>query len=133
MIKEKLGIDIEGRVAFHKEGQSTIYKNAIQDTAKTIIALLLQDNITGKITAIELYNGGILIATGLITNKALVGLNTVEFDATFDNASFNSHVDEARLQSAGSGYFSIVTGLDEIKDNTQSIMVSWTIQIINCA
>lgn len=135
MFKEKLDLSLKGEVTFRKEGQcTTTYKNAIQDGAKQIIALLLRDDLAqGSITAIELWNAGVLVASSLITNKVGIGLNTTEYDAVFDKLSFSSHVDEARLQSAGAGYFSIVTGLDEIKDNTTSLMVSWVIQIINCA
>lgn len=135
MITEKLDLRIKGEVTFrYADGSIKKYKNAIQDGAKQILALLLRDDLAqGSISAIELWNAGVLIATSLITNKVSGGLNITEFDAVFDNASFSSHIDEARLQSAGAGYFSIVTGIDIQKDNTTALMVSWTIQIINCA
>jgi|SRR5882757_5989121 len=131
MFKEKLELDIRGRVAFiYDTGEVVRYDNAIQATAKEIVSKALIGNVTGLIDTIELYNLGILICSRPVTVKSIVNATEVEFDALFDAASFNSHVDEARLKASALGYFSIVTGVDITKTSIQSILVSWTIQIV---
>lgn len=136
MLSDKLELKIRGVVKFRRFDHGgrlrrvTLYHNAIQAQAKEIVAKRLIENVTSKIDVIEIYNGVTLLASKPITGYSIVNPTEVEFDAVFDGPSFNSNFTEARLKASGLGNFSILAGLADSKDGTQSILVSWNIKIV---
>ena len=131
MFKEKLGLDIIGKVAFKMDNGATIrYKNSIQATAKQIVSLAIIQNAQALIDTIELYLVGVLVSSRPITARSIVNSTEVQFDCLFDGPSFTGPIDEARLKASALGYFSIVTGVSVTKTSTASLLVSWTIQIV---
>lgn len=135
MFKEKLELIMKGRVKFCLRQEGMVAKwtevdNAIQPEAKEIVSKRLIGNASSIIDTIELYHLGVLVCSRPISNYLISTSTEVEFDAIFDEASFNSFFDEARLKASVLGNFSIVAGLGGVKDNTQSLMVSWLIEIV---
>jgi hypothetical protein len=132
------------RYPFKAKGTVSIYKweynnwklyyffnNAIQAIAKEVVAERLAENNLVRIDQIELLNGGLSLAVRDITERIVPPgeLDSVTFNAIFDEASFSGSFTEARLISSAKGDFSIVTGLSLSKSPTEKIMISWKIKI----
>lgn len=135
MFKDKLAMDMKGRVRltfYDDKGirRTSSIPNAIQAQAKEIAAKRLIQHPSSVIDTISLYNGVNLLKAGPITVNSIVSSTEVMFEAVFAPGDFNSSFTEARLIASGIGNFSIVQNLVASKDSTESLLVTWSIQII---
>lgn len=135
-MKDKLAIRLEGRAAFFlRDADGKIikewhFKNAIQPSAKDITAKRLIAHPSSAIDVISLHYQGNLLKANPITSTAIVDVAQVSFSTTFLPADFNSAFDEARLVCSGIDEFSKIIDLVSSKTGAQSLLVTWTIQII---
>lgn len=135
MIKNKLAIGIKGRVRFEVQlGNKIIHSwskdNAIQAAAKDIAAKRLIADATSVIDTISLYYQGNLVFARPIVSNGIVGVAEVFFQTTFIDTDFNGNFDAARLTASGISDFSIIGNLVGSKNSTESLLVTWNIQII---
>lgn len=135
MIKEELRLGLAGVAFFQwKDASGKIIrlwkrKNAIQPLAKDIAAKRLIGNAQSIIDTISLYSQGNLVASESITGTSVVQVDQVSFQATFSPGDFSGPFDEARLIASGMGAFSVITGLVGTKQGTESLLVTWNIQV----
>lgn len=135
MKKEKLALRLKGVATFKwiENGEVSkveIIPNAIQAGAKDIVAKNLIAKPEAVIDTIALYLAGNLVKSNPITDKSVVSTAEVMFSALFAPADFTGNFDEARLIASGTGNFSIITAIVASKDNTQSLLITWNIQIV---
>lgn len=135
MLKDQLAVNMKGRVTFLiKDGGKTIRifrrHNDIQPTAKDIAAKRLIGNPTSVIDTISLYYQGNLVLARSINNSGIVGVAEVFFETTFLPDDFDGNFDAARLTASGLADFSIIGNLVGSKNSTESLLVTWNIQII---
>lgn len=133
--KDRLAVPMQGRATFSiKDDKGNLKrewtrKNAIQPTAKDITARRLIVHPTSAIDTIALYYLGNLVAGGLINQTGIVAAAEVFFQTTFQPLDFNGPFDEARLTASSMGDFSIIIDLVGSKNDTESLLVTWNIQI----
>lgn len=135
MLKEILEVQMKGHATFEvkdKKGRikrSLKIKNAIQPAAKDITARRLIAHPTSVIDTISLYLLGNLVFAQAITSTGIVSDAQVFFETTFLPGDFNGDFDAARLTASGLADFSVIGNLVGSKDNTESLLVTWNIQI----
>lgn len=135
-MKDKLAVNIKGRVylgwldASMRTERFRNIQNAIQPQAKEILAKRLIGHPSSLVDQIALYYQGNLLSSILVQNTTIESPIETSFVTVFAPGDFNGNFDEARLRASGIGNFSIINNIVDSKDNTQSLLVTWKIQII---
>lgn len=133
--QERLESGMKGRATFQiMDDQGYIRriwtrKNAIQAEAKNITARRLIQDVPSTIDTISLYYLGNQVAARSITTTGVVAIAEVSFQTTFIATDFQGSFDTARLTASGLGDFSIISNLVGTKTSSESLLVTWNIQI----
>lgn len=110
--------------------------NTILANAANLIALTQSGDTSARLTNIELYLGAVLKGNGVITTRTydvVEGSPQVTFETVFNEASFNSNVDNAKLGPSDPltlGYFAEANFASLLKDGTHQLIIQWTITFI---
>lgn len=137
MVKTKVKTTVKGKIhikVYDREGKLVreIEKhNDIQATANQALVQSLIGYSPALLQSISLYSGGTLLATENFIETDPSGIFII-VTSSFGPSDFNGSFDEAHLTTAGIGDFSIVTGIDGFKDDTQTAIFSWFIEVNLC-
>lgn len=138
MVKTKIKTTVRGKIHIKIYDKATgklvreIEKhNDIQAIANQALVQSLIGYAPAMLQSISLYSGGSLLATENFIETDPDG-DFIIVSSVFGTDDFNGSFDEARLNTAGIGEFSIVTGLDGFKDDTQTAIFTWTIEVDLC-
>lgn len=135
-MKEQLALRMRGQVTFaifdSVNRIKRIWKqdNAIQALAKDIVARNLIQDPAAIVDTISLYLMGNLIFAKPLSSRSIITTAEVAFQCTFAPTDFNGSFDAARLTASGLGDFSIIGNLVGSKNSTESLLVTWNIQIV---
>jgi hypothetical protein len=135
MFKEKLAPRMKGWATFRSTDEKTgnfiewKISNAIQPPAKDITARNLIQDPAAIIDTISLYYQGNLVYARSIIAKGIVSNAQVFFQTTFLTTDFNGNFDAARLTASAVADYSIIANLVGSKNSTESLLVTWNIQI----
>lgn len=137
MIKGQLNMTASGKVQIYK---INMYKKELLLTRSNTILPLMYDVIArmmgrfsiGNIDQIKVYNGGLLLATGDITQFIHPDTNQVTYIAIFNEDSFNGAFNEIALYSSAMGRVAELTSIDGSKTNAEQISITWTITLAEC-
>lgn len=135
MISEKLELRMKGWAIFLTEDtrsgnqREEFIHNAIQALAKDITARNLILDPAARIDEIALYYLGNLVFAKPISQTSNPSTAQVTFQALFSATDFSGNFDAARLTASGLGDFSVIDALVGSKTITETLLVTWNIQI----
>lgn len=118
--------------AFYSDGSKKVVvdqHNDLTTNAPTIIANVLGGTPSFNLDVILAYKASALLASSPGLSITFPASNRVNFNALFDEASFNDTLDELRIGSVVGGDFSAVTGLSILKDNLLQLSIDWLLTI----
>lgn len=134
MIKQCLSSNRSGLVRIYKgkRGDLKLVKtshNDILPDSNLILAKLMVNEVSAKIDNIVANDNVSELAIAIITTKTLIPEDpSVEYQALFNEASFNGTLTKLYLRASDADLtFSEVLGLNVSKNDTEQLLVTWTI------
>lgn len=136
MAKSKISLP-KGKVKMYiidDKGKTLVYDdpNTVVANAKEILAHVLGGDNGYALDTIHVSISSSIVASDTSLQVSYPGINVVQFDAVFNEASFNGVVDEIFLESSGGGQFATIGGLVVAKTATQKLGITWEIEFSDC-
>lgn len=135
-MKQGINIDIKGHLLIKNLTNGDILfdnPNALLPNYRNIIRRCISGQSDNKIDQVEVWYQGNLLTTVNVYDRQYSTLtnNEVTFFAKFLDTDFNSDFDKVVLRSNVGGEFSEVINLSLSKDNNTTLLIQWTLKIIN--
>lgn len=135
-MKQGINIDIKGHLLIKNLTNGDILfdnPNALLPNYRNIIRRCISGQSDNQIDQIEVWYQGNLLTTVNVYDRQYSTLtnNEVTFFAKFLDTDFNSDFDKVVLRSNVGGEFSEVINLSLSKDNNTTLLIQWTLKIIN--
>lgn len=135
-MKQRINIDIKGHLLIKNINNGKILfdnPNALLPNYRNIIRRCISGQSDNQIDQIEVWYQGNLLTTVNVYDRQYSTLtnNEVTFFAKFLDTDFDSDFDKVVLRSNQGGEFSEVINLSLSKDNNTTLLIQWTLKIIN--
>lgn len=135
-MKQGINIDIKGHLLIKNLTNGDILfdnPNALLPNYRNIIRRCISGQSDNQIDQVEVWYQGNLLTTVNVYDRQYSTLtnNEVTFFAKFLDTDFNSDFDKVVLRSNVGGEFSEVINLSLSKDNNTTLLIQWTLKIIN--
>lgn len=135
-MKQGINIDIKGHLLIKNINNGKILfdnPNALLPNYRNIIRRCISGQSDNQIDQIEVWYQGNLLTTVNVYDRQYSTLtnNEVTFFAKFLDTDFDSDFDKVVLRSNQGGEFSEVINLSLSKDNNTTLLIQWTLKIIN--
>lgn len=135
-MKQGINIDIKGHLLIKNLTNGDILfdnPNALLPNYRNIIRRCISGQSDNKIDQVEVWYQGNLLTTVNVYDRQYSTLtnNEVTFFAKFLDTDFNSDFDKVVLRSNVGGEFSEVINLSLSKDDNTTLLIQWTLKIIN--
>lgn len=135
-MKQGINIDIKGHLLIKNLTNGDILfdnPNALLPNYRNIIRRCISGQSDNQIDQVEVWYQGNLLTTVNVYDRQYSTLtnNEVTFFAKFLDTDFNSDFDKVVLRSNVGGEFSEVINLSLSKDDNTTLLIQWTLKIIN--